>query len=312
MKNLLLLCFCVCSFVSFSQKKPTIMILPSDNWCTQRFFMTTYNNQGVKERIPNYQQAFQEDTELPFAISKVGELMTKNGYQVKDVEHELKNISSRTAEDNVTFSKSSGAQITESPLDILKKRAKADIILQLDWTLNMVAGGKSITFTLEAFDAYTSKRIATASGTSDASNKEIPVLLQSAISKNMKSFDKQLTSFYNKMETSGREVILKIKIWDNWENDLETEYNGEELLNCIEKWLDKNTVKGQYNLSDASENFAQFEQVMIPLKDNSGSSIDARGFAKQLQKHLANSPYNITAKLMTRGLGEAILVLGEK
>ena len=30
----------------FAQKKPTLMILPSDNWCTQRYFTTTYENQG--------------------------------------------------------------------------------------------------------------------------------------------------------------------------------------------------------------------------------------------------------------------------
>ena len=29
-------------------KKPTLMILPSDYWCQTRFFMTTWDNQGVK------------------------------------------------------------------------------------------------------------------------------------------------------------------------------------------------------------------------------------------------------------------------
>ncbi len=300
------------SIAIFAQKKPTMMILPSDNWCTQRFFTTTFNNQGVKERVPNYQQAFQEDIELRPVIAKVGELMTKNGYNVKDVERELKNISARIAEDNVTMSKTSGAELTESPLDILKKRAKADIVLQIDWTLNRTRSGMSVTFTIEAFDAYTSKRIATASGTSSTSNKEVPLLLEEAVKKQMKTFDKQLSGFYKSMNSNGREIVLTIKVWDSWGNDLETEYDGEELLNHIEDWLKKNTVKKAYNLSDASENFAQFEQVMIPLKDDSGNNLDARGFAKQLQKHLASSPYNITAKLMTRGLGEAILVLGEK
>lgn len=296
----------------FAQKKPTIMILPSDNWCTQRFFTTMFNNQGVKERVPNYQQAFQEDIELRPVIAKVGELMTKNGYNVKDIERELKNISARTAEDNVTMSKTSGSELSESPLDILKKRAKADIVLQIDWTLNRTGSGMSVTFTIEAFDAYTSKRIATASGTSSTSNKEVPLLLEEAVKKQMKTFDKQLSGFYKSMNSNGREIVLTIKVWDSWDNDLETEYDGEELLNHIEDWLKKNTVKKAYNLSDASENFAQFEQVMIPLKDDSGNYLDARGFAKQLQKHLAGSPYNITAKLMTRGLGEAILILGEK
>jgi hypothetical protein len=40
--------------------------------------------------------------------------------------------------------------------------------------------------------------------------------------------------------------------------------------------------------------------------------MDAREFGRELQKYLKKQPFNIDAKLMTRGLGEAILVLGEK
>lgn len=295
-----------------AQKKPTLMILPSDNWCTQRYFTTEYKNQGEVVRISNYQQAFQEDTELNPVISKIGELMTGLGYSLKDAEMELKKISVQNAEDNATFSKASGAQLTESPLDILKRKAKADIIIQVGWNLNNENNGNSVTFILEAFDTYTSKRIATATGTSAWSNEVIPYLLQGAIESHIKAFDKQLYSFYNRMETDGREIVLAVRTWDNWDMDLESEYRGEELLNHIQKWLQENTVKKQFNLSDATENFAQFEQVKIPLKDKRGMGMDARSFAVGLQKHLKDAPFNITSKLMIRGLGEVILVLGEK
>lgn len=52
------------NFFSGQAKKPTLMILPSDNWCEQRFFMTEFDNQGTKQKVPNYKQAFQEDTEI--------------------------------------------------------------------------------------------------------------------------------------------------------------------------------------------------------------------------------------------------------
>lgn len=292
----------------FAQKKPTLMILPSDNWCTQRYFTTTYENQGETVRVPNYQQAFQEDLELNPVISKVGELMTGLGYSLKDAEMELKSISTRTAEDNATLSKSSGAQLTESPLDMLKRRAKADIIIQVGWVLN----DASMSFTLEAFDAYTSKRIATATGTSQDYADDVPLLLEKAINKQIKPFDKQLTAFYDRMKKEGREIVLTVRTWDSWEQDLESEYGNDELLNHILVWMQENTVNQQFNLTDATENFAQFEQVKIPLKDDRGINMDARSFARGLQKYLNKSPYNITSKLMMRGLGEAILVLGEK
>ena len=151
------------SGLSFSQteKKPTLMILPSDNWCTQRYFTTTYEFQGIKTRVPNYQQAFQEDIELPQVISKVGQLLTAKGYSVKDAEQEIKNLSIREAENNVTSSRTSGSLIDETPLDILKRRIKSDVVIQIWW---QVRKNKSISFTLEAFDSYTSKRIATSTG----------------------------------------------------------------------------------------------------------------------------------------------------
>ena len=94
MKRLILLSLLVWPIVVSAQteKKPTLMILPSDNWCTQRYFTTTYEFQGVKTRVPNYQQAFQEDAELPQVISKVGQLLTAKGYSVKDAEQEIKNL----------------------------------------------------------------------------------------------------------------------------------------------------------------------------------------------------------------------------
>lgn len=315
MKNRILLfaSFMLLTLTAAAQtKKPTIMILPSDNWCTQRYFTTTYDNQGSDLRVPNYQQAFQEDTELPQVISKVGGVLTSLGYSLKDAEQEIKSLAVKQAEDNVTTSKNSGARLVESPLDILKRRVKSDIIIQIWWKLNREAAGCSASFTLEAFDAYTNKRIATSTGTTKASNEVIPVLLENAVKENIKPFDKQMDSWFADQQKNGREISLTVRCWDCWNKDLETEFGGEELTDCIQSWLQKNCVHGAFNLSDGTELFAQFEQVRIPLQDEKGRAMDARAFATQLRKYLQQPPYSITSKVIIRGLGEAVLILGEK
>ena len=176
-KTILLFCAFLLALSAASQtKKPTIMILPSDNWCTQRYFMITYDNQGTDVKVPNYQQAFQEDTELGQVISKVGGVLTSLGYSLKDAEQEIKSLNVKQTEDNVTMSKTSGASLVESPLDILKRRIKSDIVIQIWWKLNRETSGRSASFTLEAFDAYTNKRIATSTGTTKASKDAVPVL----------------------------------------------------------------------------------------------------------------------------------------
>lgn len=298
--------------VSAQTKKPTIMILPSDNWCVQRYFMTTFNNQGTDVKVPNYQQAFQEDTELGQVISKVGGVLTSLGYSLKDVEQEIKSLAVKQVEDNVTMSKSSGALLVESPLDILKRRVKSDIIIQIWWKLNRENAGRSASFTLEAFDAYTNKRIATSTGTTKATKDAVPILLESAVKEHVKPFDKQMDEWFADQRKNGREISLTVRCWDSWDKDLETEFGGEELTDCILSWMQKNCQNGAFNLSDGTESFAHFEQVRIPLQDEKGKAMDARAFATKLRKYLQQEPYNITSKVIIRGLGEAILILGEK
>lgn len=308
---LLLIVFCINVFAQ--AKKPTLMILPSDNWCVQRYFITEFDNQGTKMKVPNYKQAFQEDVEIKQVIAKIGSLMTDRGFSLKDAEIEIKNLEQQSAEDAMTSSTASGASIAESPLDRLKKRAKADILIQITWSLNKVTNGRSVNFTLEAFDAYTSKRIATSTGTGSPSATEpVPVLLQQAINSNIDPFVAQLQSHFTDMFESGREITVRIKRWQNWSNNLETEFGGKELSDVIDDWFKKNTVKGKFNATDVTENLMTLEQVRIPINDPQGKALDARLFLRELQKYLKAAPYNVDAKLMIRGLGEAILILGEK
>ena len=301
------------NFVFAQAKKPTIMVLPSDNWCEQRFFMTEFDNQGTKQKVPNYKQAFQEDTEIGQVISKIGSLMIDRGFPLKDAEQELKAIEARAAEDNMTTSTSTGSSIAESPVDVLKNKAKADIIIQIWWKVTKTDAGKVLSFTVEAFDAYTNKRIAAATGNSEPNNTAIvPVLLEQALLSKIDPFVNQLQQHFDDMLVNGREIRLTVKRWNTWQYTLEDEIAGEEITEHINNWMQTNTVNKRFNMSDASENIIRFEQVRIPIYDANGNPIDARAFAKGLQKHLKSTPYNFEVKLVTRGLGEAILILGEK
>ena len=137
-------------------------------------------------------------------------------------------------------------------------------------------------------------------------------MLMKAVESNIGAFGDQLQKYFDDLIANGREVSIFVKTWDSWEYDLEKEFNGEELTDIIDDWMYDNTVSNKYSLSDASANFMRFEQVRIPVYDNRGRAIDARKFTKDLRKFLSGEEYGITSKLMTRGLGEAILVLGEK
>ncbi|MBK6540876.1 MAG: hypothetical protein IPG10_06285 [Flavobacteriales bacterium] len=292
-------------------KKPTLMVVPSDNWCYQNGFIIEYDNQGKAVKAPDYKRALQENSDLLLVISKINQLMTDRGFPLKNLESSLKTLESEAAEDNMSQSKS-GGEVSESPTDKLKKVAKADIWMQLTWTVNEMGPKRSITFNLQGLDAYTDKQVAGASGTGPQSQTpELAILLEEAVLSQLDLFNGQLQKHFDDLFANGREVMLRIKKWDSFSGDLESEYGGEELSTQIENWVSANTVGGRFSLSDATENMMLFEQVRIPLYDATNKAVDTRGWARGLQKHLKDA-YQIEAKLVMKGLGQATIIVGEK
>jgi hypothetical protein len=294
-------------------KKPTIMVVPSDVWCNKNGFTTTYENQGSKVMIPDYKIAMQSDENLILVIAKINTLMSERGFPLKNLESVLKNVEQQAAQDNMRTSKE-GSSLSESPLDVLKKTAKADIIMQLTYTLNQTGPKKSVTFNLQGIDAYTGKQIAGAQGTGAPSfSSELPVLLEEAVLSQLDNFNTQLQTHFDDLLANGREVTVRIQVWDNGSGtDLESEYDGEELGEIIDDWFFKNSVNGRYSKSESSENYMFFEQVRIPLYDANNKPMDTKDFVQQLRKFLKEPPYNLICKADMNGLGAGLLYIGEK
>lgn len=294
-------------------KKPTLMVVPSDAWCKEHGYEQTFDNQGVLEQIPDYKAAVSSDKQLNAVISKINILMADRGFPLKDLQQNVKSISNLSAEDRLITSKAGGAAITESSLDRLRRTAKADIILEIDWTVNTVGPKSSITYNLRALDAYSNKQIAGAEGTGKGSfSAEIPTLLEEAVQDHMDSFVERLQAHFDDLLTNGREVVLDLRVFDNSGVDFETEYDGYELNEVIDNWLADNCVNHRFSKSDATETMILYEQVRMPLYKTNGMAQDTYGFARELARFLNAAPYNIPVKTVNRGLGRCLLIIGEK
>lgn len=294
-------------------KKPTLMVVPSDAWCKEHGYEQTFDNQGMAEQIPDYKAAVSSDKQLNAVISKINLLMADRGFPLKDLQQSVKSISSLSAEDRLITSKGSGAAILESPLDRLRRTAKADIILEIDWTVNTVGPKSSVTYNLRALDAYSNKQVAGAEGTGQSSfSAELPVLLEEAVQDHMDSFVERLQAHFDDLLANGREVVLDMRVFDSSAVDFTTEYDGYELNEVIDNWLADNCVNHRFNKSDATESMILYEQVRIPLYKANGMAQDTYGFARELARYLGAAPYNIPVKTVNRGLGRCLLVFGEK
>lgn len=310
--SIMLLTLCTASAMG-QAKKPTLMVVPSDAWCKEHGFEQTFDNQGTPEQIPDYKAAVSTDKQLNAVISKINILMADRGFPLKDLQQNVKSINNLSAEDRLITSKRSGSAITESPLDRLRRTAKADIILEIDWTVNTLGPKSSITYNLRALDAYSNKQVAGAEGTGTGSfSAELPVLLEEAVQDHMDAFTARLQEHFDDLLENGREVVLDMRIFDSSTVDFEKEYNGYELNEVIDNWLADNCVNHRFSKSDATETMILYEQVRIPLYKQNGMAQDTYGFARDLARFLGAAPYNITVKTINRGLGRCLLVFGEK
>lgn len=294
-------------------KKPTIMVIPSDAWCNENGYVQQFDNQGKLTVVPDYERAVQSDMDLVNVMTKIGELMADRGFPLKDLTSSIRSKNQDAAEDEFTVS-NSGSTLAETPLEKLLSRAKADILVEVAWKINAMGPKSSVTYTLRGIDAYSNKQVAAAQGTGAQSfTVEVPVLLEEAVIEKMDNFLGQLESHFLDMAKNGREVVVNVRFFDNGSGDsFENEYGGEVLTDIIDDWMAENTVSHRYNLSDASDHIMRFEQVRMPLYRENGMPMDTRRFVRELQRTLKKAPYNIDSKIVTKGLGRADLILGEK
>ena len=144
-------------------------------------------------------------------------------------------------------------------------------------------------------------------------------LLEVAVLNYIDSFSDQLMAYFEDMAVNGREIVVKLKVWDNLDVNFETEYFFEdeelELVDIIDYWMQDYTVNHAPVRTRASENFINYEQVRIPLyKERKGrqSAIGAREFVNDLRSFLRKDPFFLDSKIYERGLGEVWLIIGEK
>jgi hypothetical protein len=315
MKIFVISVLCICALQTFGQaKKPTLMVVPSDAWCKEHGYTQKFDNQGITEELSDYKLALSTDKDLNNVISKINILMADRGFPLKDLQQTIKSVQNIAAEDGLIQSKTSGASIVENPLDKLRRTARADILLEVDWKLNENGPKRSITYNLRGLDAYSNKQIAGAQGTGAPSfSAEMPVLLEEAVLINIDNFNAQLQTHFDDLFANGREVSIDIRIFDNGTGvDLETIFNGYELSEIIDNWMAENTVNHRFNKSDATENYITFDQVRIPIYKTNGMPQDAEGFTRELMRFLRAEPHKLTCKILNRGLGRCLLIIGEK
>ena len=292
--------------------QPTIMVIPSDALMKQLNCLKYIDNQGVKAPSPDYVTAFADYPNLKQVISKIGELFADRGFALQDMEATLKQIRDEEAEDGVILSKD-GGEVAQSALDKVLIRAKPDLKLELTYTITSAGGPfRTVTFNLQAIDAYSNKQVGSASGTGPNSTETVDTrLLEEAVLTHVNNLQSQMQTHFDDLNKNGREVFVRVQVFDDAGFDLEEEFDDAELNEHITAWMKKNTVNGTYRQSKLTENEIRFSNVRIPMFDSEGYAITASDFARQLISYLKTT-YKVKSKNVTQGIGDVRIVLKGK
>lgn len=304
----------------FSQaKKPIIMVIPSDVLCNRGGYVTTYADEsGNQISTPDYSKAFANDADLRLVISELSNIMAQRGFPLKDMEQTLKSLKNEEVELSLLTSQG-GESIAESPLDQIKRVAKADIIMDIDYTVNKRGPSKYITFNLRGLDAYTNKVITAASGDGQPSTVATPgLLLEEAVLNYMDAFNGALQNHFEDMFANGREVTITVRMFNGSPVRFEDtfDYMGETapLIDIIDFWMDEHCVSSRYSRTTTGDYVLKYEQVRTPLFRTvfgKERAADTRSFVSELGKFLSAEPFNLPYKIYEKGLGEAWIILGD-
>ncbi|MBR3075268.1 MAG: hypothetical protein IKH11_05900 [Bacteroidales bacterium] len=309
-----------CSVAGWSQaKKPTIMVVPSDAFCERNGFVQQVNTTGAVSTAPDYARAMKENSDIRTLVSAMGDFMAKNDFPIQSLEQELKRIQTEDAEMAMMTGKN-GGEVDETPLERLRRSAKADIILDLDYEIHRNGPRKQVSFNLQAIDAYSSKLISGNTGVSSDANVPMTSLLEECVLSFKDNFLSGLQHYFDDLFANGREVSITLLRYDNCPIDFEEEFevNGDEyeLAEIIEAWMADNTVNGRYTTAAKSANRMRFNQVRIPLyaqnMNGRDVAIDAEAFVKPLVRMLKKKPYSLTVGSSPRGLGDVWITIGDK
>ena len=312
----LLLAVCV---TGWSQaKKPTIMVVPADAFCERYGYVQQVGAMGEVTSTPDYSRAMKENADIRTLVSAMADFMAKNDFPIQSLEQELKRLQTEDAEMAMMTGRS-GGEIEETPLERLRRNARADIILDLDYEIHRVGPQKQVSFNLQAIDAYSSKIISGNTGVSSAANVPLTSLLEECVLSFKDNFLSGLQHYFDDLFANGREITITFLRYDNcpfyFDDDIEIDGEEYEFGEWIEEWLQDNTVNGRFTTGNSSGNRLRFTQVRIPLYSQNRKgrdvAIDADDYVKPLVREIKKK-LGVTAGASPRGLGDVWITVGDK
>ena len=292
---------------AIEQARPTIMVLPSDRTLKQFGCLKRQEIDGVNHVVRDFQSYLLKDGDARRLTAFIQDKFIRESYPLDDFEQTLKSLDTHHATDIAD-------NLKQDAKTLLLLTAQPDIILEIDYKktggglANQNANVKKTDYTLSALDAYTSKTIATVSG-SNLQGPSTMDAIQNDLSEKLPKFMGDIQRYFSDILTRGRDVSVRINMASGCNVKLTDEsIEGDTYSDWIVDYMKSHTVKGAYKMTRNTSNELAFQNCRIKLLNDDGTQYGVYDFTRDLQQNLKKN-LGLRSKNTSQGLGQVELTI---
>lgn len=241
--------------------QPTIMVIP--------FTKATDDIRKTLDADPNRR----------IAIAKVKEAFDNRGFSTIDFTAKLKE-----AETRQVFTMENQTDLKTQIIEF----SGADIYVETEAVMQRSGDGNNVQIILTAYDASTATSISNKVGFSPLFyTEDFGRLTAKAVETVVEDFLNVIQSKFTEMLENGRFVAVEFSFSADSDLRMSTEIAAEglPLSDVLEVWMGEHAYKGAYHIQGTSDKKVIYDQVRIPVKDDSGAAYSTNKFALEIFKY---------------------------
>lgn len=234
-----------------------------------------------------------EEYETNFAyrtvITEIANALNNRGFRPDDLQEIIQRV-----KENEAVSTLKG--VSFDPVERILQYSTADIALKTEVYVHTDANGaNSVQVNMRAIDKVSSKALYAMNfdATPHFKTDDYGYLARRALTEKdqISQFVEGLNAAFSDVRLNGRTISCIIESDDRSEFSLSDEINDDYdlLVDLLIDWVKDHAYKGNFRIRNNSENQLYFDEIRIPLQDESGNNVLPDDFARDFRKYIAKT-----------------------
>lgn len=279
---------------------PRLMVVPDRAYCAKHGYM-------LDDNTPDYMKALDSDQQLKNVLEQVRSLI-----QDRNQDFEIINLSqaNENAKANEMLSDVNGASTAETIAEAIIRASEADVIVNVDFNVNINGPQKSMHITIDGADAFTGYSLSVVEGeTTPSTSAAVSTLAREAVYNKMDGFMDKLLAAYQSWVQKGRPLNIEVHATTGSSVNLKSKVGDGMVFEHIEDFLYDNSKEQRGVTGSGSNTIYRYPSVYFPLhvKGRRGRTVklSAGTIGTSLQNYLQG--VGINCDYTTKGPGHLII-----